>query len=78
MSASILTSREIYRGQSGPTPYLSNRARARLMKETFLDDLGVAAKADKSDERRARSGAEIPRELRGLRCSPRRRDSTAC
>ena len=54
----LLASRAIYQGQSGPTPYLSNRARARLMKATFLDDIGAAAKTDKSDERRTRSTAE--------------------
>ncbi len=46
--ASLLESRDIYLGQSGPTPYLSNRHRARLMKGTFLDDLSAAAKAEKS------------------------------
>jgi hypothetical protein len=44
--ASYLRSRTIYQGQQGPDPYSSNRDRARLMKETFLDDLGAAAKAD--------------------------------
>lgn len=45
---SLLESRAIYLGQSGAEPYLSNRRRARLMKRTFLDDLSVAAKADKA------------------------------
>ncbi|MCE9576795.1 MAG: hypothetical protein K8W52_26855 [Deltaproteobacteria bacterium] len=44
--ASLLRSRVIYQGQSGPDPYLSNRDRAKLMKETFLDDLSAAARAD--------------------------------
>jgi len=43
---SLLASRDIYLGQGGSTPYLSNRARARLMKGTFLDDLSAAAKAE--------------------------------
>jgi hypothetical protein len=37
-----------YQGQSGPTPYLSNRQRARLMKGAFLDNLGAAANADQA------------------------------
>ena len=46
--ASLLESRAIYEGQQGPDPYFSNRRRARLMKRTFLDDLSVAAKAEKA------------------------------
>lgn len=46
--ASLLESRAIYLGQSGPEPYLSNRRRARLMKRTFLDDLSAAAKTEKA------------------------------
>ncbi len=46
--ASLVESRAIYLGQSGPDPYLSNRRRAKLMKRTFLDDLSAAVKADKA------------------------------
>ena len=42
----LLESRAIYEGQASPTPYVSNRRRARLMKETFLDDLSAATAAD--------------------------------
>ncbi len=48
MFASLLESRDIYAGQMGEAPYLSNRHRARLMKGMFLDDLSAAAKADKA------------------------------
>lgn len=44
--ATLVDSRAIYLGQSSPTPYLSNRRRARLMKETFLDNLQAAAATD--------------------------------
>jgi hypothetical protein len=44
---SLLASRAIYQGQLGPEPYLSNRARAQLMKHTFFDHLGAAAAQDK-------------------------------
>ena len=46
--ASLVESRAIYLGQSGPAPYLSNRERAKLMKRTFLDDLSAAAHAEKA------------------------------
>lgn len=46
--ASLVESRAIYLGQSGPDPYLSNRERAKLMKRTFLDDLSAAAHAEKA------------------------------
>jgi hypothetical protein len=46
--ASLLESRAIYLGQSGPDPYASNRRRAKLMKRTLLDHIGAAAKADKA------------------------------
>lgn len=38
----------IYVGQSSGPPYLSNRRRARLMKGTFVDELSIAAEADKA------------------------------
>ena len=48
MFASLMTSRDIYLGQQSSEPYASNRARARLMKGTFLDDLSSAMKTDKA------------------------------
>jgi hypothetical protein len=44
--ASLLESRTIYLGQSGPDPYASNRERARLMKRTFFSHLNEAARAE--------------------------------
>ena len=42
----LLESRAIYEGQASPTPYVSNVRRAKLMKETFFDDLSAAASVD--------------------------------